>query len=66
MKYLLIMFAVITLPYLLGRVLFVFMDIEMNESGPIVAFMWLTTLYLILPISYQFINKIKINYNCFA
>ncbi|MFQ3277671.1 MAG: hypothetical protein ACI8SZ_002015 [Colwellia sp.] len=39
MKYLLIVFAVITLPYLLGRVLFVFMDIEMNESGPIVAFM---------------------------
>jgi hypothetical protein len=38
----------------------------MNESGPIVAFMWLTTLYLILPVSYQFINKIKMNYNCFA
>jgi hypothetical protein len=66
MKSLLIAFAVITLPYLLGGALFVFMDIEMNESGPIVAFMWLTTLYLILPVSYQFINKIKMNYNCFA
>jgi hypothetical protein len=51
--------TLLLLPYLVGNLLFYFMDINMTESGPIVGFMWLTTLYLIMPISYQFSKEIK-------
>jgi len=64
-KYLLIALTVIILPYFFGTALFLFMDIKMNESGPIVAFMWLNTLYLIIPFSYQLISKIKTSNSCF-
>ena len=65
-KYLLVALTVIILPYFFGWSLFLFMDIKMNESGPIVAFMWLTTMYLIMPLSYQLINKIKMSNDCFV
>jgi hypothetical protein len=52
------------LPYLIGSAMFFFMDVKMIEAGPIVAFMWLSTLYLVMPISYQLINKLKTSERC--
>lgn len=56
----LVSMIVVLLPYLFGSALFFFMNITMTEAGPIAAFMWLTTLYLVIPISYQLINKFKL------
>lgn len=47
------------LPYLWGTYQFMFNDIVMKKSGPIVATMWLTILYMILPIGYQIVKKLS-------
>ena len=52
---------VLLLPYLVGSLLFSFINIKMTESGPVVGFMWLTTVYLIMPISFQLTKQIKRN-----
>jgi len=52
---------VLLLPYLVGSLLFSFINIQMTESGPVVGFMWLTTVYLIMPISFQLTKQIKRN-----
>lgn len=63
-EYSLVSMLTLLLPYLIGNTLFFFMDVKMTEAGPIVAFMWLSTLYLVMPISYQFINKLKMSERC--
>jgi len=59
LEYFLMSTTGILLPYLAGNILFFFMNIKMTESGPIVAFMWLSTLYLMIPISYQLVRRLK-------
>ncbi|NQZ89576.1 MAG: hypothetical protein HRT54_18525 [Colwellia sp.] len=65
-EYSLVSMLTLLIPYLIGNALFFFMDIKMTEAGPIVAFMWISTLYLILPISYQFINRLRMSERCFT
>ncbi|TWX47176.1 hypothetical protein [Colwellia hornerae] len=65
-EHLLVSIILVLLPYILGNTLFFFIDIEMIKTGPIVAFMWLSTLYLIIPLGYQLVNKIKTNDSCFT
>ena len=63
-EYSLVSMLTLLLPYLIGSAMFFFMDVKMIEAGPIVAFMWLSTLYLVMPISYQLINKLKTSERC--
>jgi hypothetical protein len=58
-KALLAALVIIFIPHLGGWGLLFFVDIPMNQSGPIAAFTWLSTLYLLLPINYQVINTLK-------
>jgi hypothetical protein len=48
----------LSLPYLWGVVYFNLFDVPLRESGPIIAFMWLSILYLILPLSFGLIRKV--------
>jgi hypothetical protein len=48
----------LSLPYLLGVAYFNLFDVPLRESGPIIAFMWLSILYLILPLSFGLIRKV--------
>jgi hypothetical protein len=58
-KYIFLALMFMILPYLWGTYHFVFNDIVMKKSGPIVATMWFTILYMILPIGYQIVKKIN-------
>jgi hypothetical protein len=48
-------------PYIWGTYLLFSSDLEPKQLGPIVASMWLTTVYIILPMGYQLIKKIISN-----
>jgi hypothetical protein len=63
-EYSLVSVLTLLLPYFIGSAMFFFMDVKMTEAGPIVAFIWLSTLYLVMPISYQLINKLKTSEHC--
>ncbi|NQY66078.1 MAG: hypothetical protein HRT38_20865 [Alteromonadaceae bacterium] len=58
MKYIFLALIFMVLPYLWGTYQFMFNDIVIKKSGPIVAIMWLTILYMILPIGYQIVRKL--------
>jgi hypothetical protein len=58
MKYIFLALIFMALPYLWGTYQFMFNDIVIKESGPIVAIMWLTILYMILPIGYRIVRKL--------
>lgn len=45
------------MPYLGAIIQFMLFDVQMKQSGPITAFVWLSTLYLILPVGYQIIRS---------
>jgi len=51
--------ALMLLPYLVGSIVLATKDIPMVETGPIIATMWLTIFYLIIPVSFQLIQKIN-------
>ncbi len=46
-------------PYFCGVAYFNIFDVPLKESGPIIAFMWLSILYLILPLSFGLIRKVQ-------
>jgi len=48
----------LSIPYLWGVVYFNLFDLPPKEAGPVIAFMWLSILYLILPLSVGLIRKI--------
>ena len=50
------------LPYLWGSAKFLLYQISMVETGPLIATMWLSILYMTLPIGYVLMNKIKASY----
>jgi hypothetical protein len=57
-KYIFLAIIFMVLPYLWGTYQFMFNDIALKKSGPIVATMWLTILYMILPVGYQIVRKL--------
>ncbi|MCJ8319196.1 MAG: hypothetical protein MJK12_06160 [Colwellia sp.] len=58
-QFLSISISLMLLPYLLGSIVLATKNIPMIETGPIIATMWLTIFYLIIPISFQLIQKIN-------
>lgn len=54
-----IMLSLISLPYLWGIAYFKLNVVPLRESGPIIAFMWMSILYLILPLGYSLMTKIQ-------
>jgi hypothetical protein len=50
-------FIVCFTPYLCGMLILRFNDVPLTEIGPLVAFMWISIIYLILPLSYGLITK---------
>ncbi|MFT4808347.1 MAG: hypothetical protein ACI9LX_001677 [Paraglaciecola sp.] len=48
----------LSLPYLWGVAYFNLFNVPLRESGPVIAFMWLSILYLILPLSLGLIRKV--------
>lgn len=57
--FLLISVSLMLLPYLFGSVILATQNIPMIEVGPIIATMWLTILYMIIPISFQLVQKLN-------
>lgn len=51
--------AVLCLPYVVGSIVFVALNPELRMTGPIVALMWFSILYLVLPVSFMLAQKIK-------
>jgi len=51
------------IPYLWGSAQFLIYDIPMFETGPIIATMWLSILYMALPIGYTLVQKINLIYS---
>jgi len=56
--YISLAFVVCFTPYFYGMLVLRFNDIPLTEVGPLVAFMWISIIYLILPLSYGLITKI--------
>ncbi|MFT4809006.1 MAG: hypothetical protein ACI9LX_002344 [Paraglaciecola sp.] len=50
-------FVVCFTPYFYGMLILRFNDVPLTEVGPLVAFMWISIIYLILPLSYGLITK---------
>lgn len=51
--------AMLLAPYAIGVVIFQLNSIPLHESGKIIAFMWLSIWYLILPVSYALNSHIQ-------
>lgn len=51
------------LPYLWGSAKFILYKIPMIETGPLIATMWLTILYMVLPIGFLLVKKIRTSAN---
>ena len=49
----------LTLPYIWGVFYFSLNTVPLKQSGPIIAFMWLPILFLILPLGFGLISKIR-------
>jgi len=47
------------LPYLWGSAKFMLYQISMIETGPLIATMWLSILYMVLPIGFTLVKKLK-------
>lgn len=48
------------IPYVLGTYLLISNDLDNAQTGLIVGIMWLTIVYMILPVAYQLIKKLLI------
>ena len=46
-------------PYAVGMLKFTFAEIPLKESGPLIAMMWLSMFYAVLPVSFGLIKKIN-------
>lgn len=49
------------LPYLLGTIIFLTQDLAHKQSGPVIATMWLSIFYMVLPIGFGVIKKLTTN-----
>jgi len=58
-KYAQIALCLMFLPYLWGSAKFMLYQISMVETGPLIATMWLSILYMILPIGFTLVKKMK-------
>ena len=58
-RYGLLSVTLMLLPYLWGTVQFLLYDISLKATGPLLATMWLTIIYMILPITFTTIKKIN-------
>lgn len=47
------------LPYVTGSFVLILLDPELRMTGPIVASMWFSVLYLVIPTSYMLAQKVK-------
>jgi len=59
MGYITLALLFMVLPYIWGTYQFMFNDIVMKASGPIISTMWFTILYMILPVGYQIVRKLN-------
>lgn len=57
--YTILALTLMLLPYLWGSMQFLLYTIPLIETGPIIATMWLTILYMILPIAFTLVKKLK-------
>lgn len=57
--YISLAFVVCFTPYFYGMFILRFNDVPLTEVGPLVAFMWISIIYLILPLSYGLITKMR-------
>jgi hypothetical protein len=57
--YTILALTLMLLPYLWGSMQFLLCTIPLKETGPIIATMWLTILYMILPIGFTLVKKLK-------
>lgn len=53
-------------PYFWGVSQFVLYEISLRQTGPLIATMWLTIFYMILPISYHVVKKLNNHNNDFV
>lgn len=58
-QYAILSISLMMLPYLIGSIIFAVKHVPLIEVGPIIATMWLTICYMILPICFQLIQKIN-------
>jgi len=52
--------ALMFLPYIVGSIILAIKEVPMVETGPIIATMWLTILYMIIPVSLLLIKRLTI------